>query len=425
MTHPSSTRSSHPARKLLAAPGNYCASHVNIGKGDFNTMTSSLRTGGFNLTNKRPTNLKGPLEKMNGLYNLSRQLVATNTLDTLLENIVRHSLDLLQVGYSRILTLEPNGTFTCKAAYPPPFKPARRHDDCPEPAPAGRVYKRILQEEGPLMLDRNHPSISPSEAHALGLDNGYGLCLVPMKVDAEPVGILALGKERKNGNRLLSIENLRLAVILADQAASAIYRARLFDRLESSNIEMVLALSKMLEARDSYTSSHSRKLTDLAAQLANRLDYHEVDSQTLAWAAMLHDIGKIAIPDEILHRPGPLTSEEWLIVKRHPEIGAEIVLMVPDLVQVAFLIRLHHERFDGSGYPYGLKAEEIPLGARILAVLDSFSAITDGRPYRPPRTTAEAIIELKRCAGSDFDPRVVEAFVFLLEEQAWGETGLQ
>jgi len=130
---------------------------------------------------------------------------------------------------------------------------------------------------------------------------------------------------------------------------------------------------------------------------------------------MLHDIGKVGIPDDILRRPGPLNNSEWALIQRHPDVGADIVIMVSNLSQVAELIRTHHERFDGKGYPRSLRGSQIPLGGRILAVADAYTAMTDGRVYRAPVSHADAIAELKRCAGTHFDPRVVDAFISLFQ----------
>ncbi len=136
------------------------------------------------------------------------------------------------------------------------------------------------------------------------------------------------------------------------------------------------------------------------------------------WGALLHDIGKIGVPDEILRKAGPLTDEEWELMKRHPELGAEIVAPVKKLVDVAPIIRSHQEKFDGSGYPDGLRGEEIPLGARILAVVDAYGAMTDERVYRKARSHEEALAELRRCAKTHFDPEVVDAFLAVLEVDA-------
>jgi putative nucleotidyltransferase with HDIG domain len=173
----------------------------------------------------------------------------------------------------------------------------------------------------------------------------------------------------------------------------------------------ILELVKELRRRDVGTANHSKKMSGLAELTAIKLGYGAADGQVVLWSAMLHDIGKTKIPDAVLHNPGPLTLAQWSIMKQHPHIGAEIILRDADLPRVAWLVLCHHERWDGSGYPYGLKGEDIPLGARIIAVADSYCAMTEGRVYRPALAHEEAVAELQRFAGIYYDPRVVEAFL--------------
>ncbi len=131
---------------------------------------------------------------------------------------------------------------------------------------------------------------------------------------------------------------------------------------------------------------------------------------------MLHDIGKLDISDEILRKPGPLSPSEWDVIKRHPMVGADILSPISSLARVSAIIRSHHEKFDGSGYPYGLKGEQIPMEARILAVADAYSVMINGRVYRNALTQSEAITELKRCSGAHFDPRVVKELLILIQQ---------
>lgn len=140
------------------------------------------------------------------------------------------------------------------------------------------------------------------------------------------------------------------------------------------------------------------------------------DVRELSWAALLHDIGKIGVEDQILYKPGPLTDREWEIMKTHPEIGAQMVGGLTGMENIAAMILGHHERMDGSGYPRGLAGEQIPLGARILAVVDSYSAMTEGRPYRSAKSHEEAIIELKNLSGKQYDTNVVNTFIGLFDE---------
>ena len=154
---------------------------------------------------------------------------------------------------------------------------------------------------------------------------------------------------------------------------------------------------------------HGVRTAILAAALARRLGLDAGTVRRLRLAALLHDIGKVGVPGAVLRKPGPLTDEEWAAVRRHPEVGAEIVARVPGLTPVAEIILAHHERWDGSGYPRGLKGEEIPVEARILAVADVYDALRSDRPYRPAWSEEEALSYIRAQSGRLFDPRVVEA----------------
>jgi putative nucleotidyltransferase with HDIG domain len=266
--------------------------------------------------------------------------------------------------------------------------------------------------EAPVIIG-NGSQLSGELRFALRLSQADALYLIPMRVNQEAVGILALGEDRRLLTESMLKEKMRLAVMIADQAASAVYRARLSFRLEESQLQTVLALAKVMESRDAYVGGHCRKVTAIAVHLSQHMDCSPAEVQAIRWAALLHDIGKVGIRDGILRKAGALNKREWQEMRRHPESGADIVRMASNLDYVAALILAHHERYDGTGYPYGLQRDMIPLGGRILAVADAFSAITDDRPYRSARVVGEAVEEIKRCAGTQFDPRVVEAFAEL------------
>ena len=170
-------------------------------------------------------------------------------------------------------------------------------------------------------------------------------------------------------------------------------------------------LIRLLRAQDPRLDRHATAVSELARAVGATLGIEPGALDQLALAAELHDIGKIAVPRTILQKPGPLTPKEWEVVRRHPVIGERIVSSIPPLRPLAGLVAASHESFDGSGYPDGLAGEAIPLGARVILVCDAFDAMLSDRPYRRPLSPEQALTELRRCAASQFDPVVVEAFL--------------
>jgi putative nucleotidyltransferase with HDIG domain len=173
------------------------------------------------------------------------------------------------------------------------------------------------------------------------------------------------------------------------------------------------SLGNTIDAKDPYTRLHSEEVAEVAHAIALSLGLDAMAADIIHVAGHLHDIGKIGVPDQVLQKKGPLNDEEWEFIRRHPDMGADILRPVEALSQngIVDMVRHHHERFDGSGYPSGLKGEEIPLGARIIALADSLSAILQNRPYRKARGFDEAMEEIMNCSGAQFDPRVVTAFL--------------
>jgi putative nucleotidyltransferase with HDIG domain len=173
-----------------------------------------------------------------------------------------------------------------------------------------------------------------------------------------------------------------------------------------------------LEERDRTLHGHGESVQELASCIARRLGLSATDADAVRLGALLHDVGKLAIPDRILEKPGPLDPLEWEFMRSHTLIGQRILEGAPALRDVAALVRASHEHFDGNGYPDGLRGEDIPAGARIIAVCDAFDAMTRSRPHRPAMSAEAALAELDRCAGSQFDPAVVHAFAEAREAHA-------
>jgi ribonuclease P protein subunit RPR2 len=190
------------------------------------------------------------------------------------------------------------------------------------------------------------------------------------------------------------------------------------DRLETSYATTVRALAAALELRDDETGGHADRVTGLALELTRRIDPELAAEPQLEYGFLLHDIGKIGIPDAILRKPGPLDPDELEQMRVHPVFGERVVKQIPHLSGLARdVVAHHHERWDGEGYPGGLHGTEIPLAARIFALADSFDAMTNDRPYRRAMPATDAVDEILRCSGSQFEPRLVEEFVTLIRER--------
>lgn len=230
---------------------------------------------------------------------------------------------------------------------------------------------------------------------------------VPMTASGKTRGVMTIGL--RTGHREFAADDLQMVGTLSAQVAVAIENSELKDRMERTYVETVSALAAAVEARDKYTRGHSRRVTEYSVGIARAMGLPEGTIRDLESAALLHDIGKIGIPDNVLHSPGAPPPEGSSFIHGHPIGGENILKPVGSLSRLCPVVRHHHERFDGTGYPDRLRGEAIPLAARILAVADAFDAMTSGRVYQPTRTREEALAELARCRGTQFDPSCVEA----------------
>jgi diguanylate cyclase (GGDEF)-like protein len=205
------------------------------------------------------------------------------------------------------------------------------------------------------------------------------------------------------------------ALRIADQR---MYARKSLESRVSAGRQSTDALLKVLSERSPDLGIHLDEVTELCRAVATKLAIPDEDVAPLLQAASLHDVGKAAIPDAILNKPGPLDDEEWEFMHRHTLIGQRILSSAPALTRAAMFVRSSHERFDGFGYPDELRGSEIPLCARVIAVCDAFDAMTSTRPYREPMSIEESLAELRRCSGMQFDPAVVEAFCAVVAERA-------
>ncbi|MCJ7716722.1 MAG: HD domain-containing protein [Anaerolineales bacterium] len=349
-------------------------------------------------------------KEIDTLYNLSHQLVATDELDTVLQSIAQHAAESIHVPYSRIVTIEANGDYYCRAIYPERNLSGPLSLGKIEPHVAEHYYNQVLLSGEPVVIDINKPDWQEEEKQALFKNHANKLCLCPLIGVDEQIGLLILGEFHGSQAAPFTATELRLVKAIADYGTSAIQRAVLHEQLEANFLQTVVSLANAIDARDSYTGNHSQRMADMAGLVCRKMGISDVDIEAIHWAAILHDIGKIGVPDHILNKKGPLTKKEWVVMKEHPVIGAKIVAPVKYLASVAPIIQSHHEKFDGSGYPIGLEGEDIPLLSRILTVVDAYVAIRDERVYSKSHTHKQAVAELRRSSGTHFDPQVVDIF---------------
>ena len=246
--------------------------------------------------------------------------------------------------------------------------------------------------------------------------NGFTCVLgVPLMVKENLLGVMLVYD--KISRDKFTMDDSHVLMTIGSQMATAIENARLYAVLQDSTFQTVQALATSLEAKDNYTSGHSQRVTRYALLIAERLGIGDKEMGNLRYASQLHDIGKIGITERILNKPGKLTDWEFDAIKDHPVIGERIIHSLDFLETVRKIIRHHHERWDGAGYPDGVAREDIPLLSRIMAVADSYDAMTTARPYRGALSPEKAVAELKNCSDSQFDPRLVEVFLEILRDQ--------
>ncbi len=239
---------------------------------------------------------------------------------------------------------------------------------------------------------------------------------VPL-IDEEPIGVITVFK--KMANRPFDNFDQEILTALSEQAIVAIKNAQLYKEQENMLFGTVKSLSTLLKVKSAYPYVHSAAFVDIVLGIARKLKLSEEDLRNLRYAAMLHDAGEIGIPEEILKKRAHLTGKELKIIKEHPKKSAKILSPLQRLKPAIAITLHHHEKFNGSGYPDRLKGEAIPLGARIMAVADSFEAMISRRPYREATSILEAIKELKRHSGTQFDPRVINAFLRFTKDKSF------
>jgi putative nucleotidyltransferase with HDIG domain len=243
--------------------------------------------------------------------------------------------------------------------------------------------------------------------HAFLVEMGFQAnLLAPLVMGTHACGLIEL---LDTGRRVFTAEERQFCRLLADQAGIVLGAAQLAETLEEQHLATVAALAAALEAKDAYTGGHAHTIADFSVLVGEELGLSGRDLKAVRMGALLHDVGKIGIPEAILNKPGPLTDAEFTVMKRHTVIGADIISGIPGMDEVVMLVRSSHERWDGLGYPDGLRGHDIPRGACVIAACDAYHAMTEDRVYRKAMSIEGALAELRRCTGTQFMPAAVDA----------------
>jgi len=348
--------------------------------------------------------LEERVKQLDTIMKVTKAITSILDLDRLLDFCLKLLSREMHVENSSIMLMQPGGQWlVVKAGYGPNAervmgKERRRGDGV-----AGWVaeYKEPL-----LITDVEASPAFATEFFAKYRDKSF-LC-VPLVLQERALGVLNL--TGKGDRKPFTEQDRDFAVAIAGQIAVALENAGLYDTIQQNSLSAVQALADSLEARDPYTSGHSARVTDYAIRIAKTLGVSLPSIETLRYAGRLHDIGKLGISEATLHSKSKLSEDEWATIREHPAKGERIVQSLGFLDRAKQVVRHHHERWDGTGYPDGLKGEEIPFLTRILSVADCYDAMTSQRPYRGAMTHSEALAELEREISRQFDPAVVQQF---------------
>jgi putative nucleotidyltransferase with HDIG domain len=361
------------------------------------------------------TTLERAVSRLSTLYRLGLAINSTMNLDNLFDLLIRKSLDTLKARIGYILLLDRDA-WMLKIGSAVGL-PEQIDSDMRIPLRSGGVSHWVVEHQQPLLIAGIEQARQFNKVSLLGFDRESIIC-APLIIKDEVIGTITIAN--KQDESAFSADDLELLATIAAQASIAIKNARLYEEQQATYLNTVQALVSAIEASDAYTRGHSERVTRYSLAVARQMSLSTNALNRLEQAAILHDIGKIGIDIGLLHKEDKLSSADVDILRQHPIIGVRILEPIHFLKNVREIIEQHHERFDGTGYPHGLVGEDVLLEARILAVADTYDAMTSDRPYRKALAHDIAIGEIAQNAGTQFDPEVARAFIAMFQESEVG-----
>ena len=356
------------------------------------------------------------LAEMEAINHISTALRVAQTLEEMLPLLLDETLTALESEAGAIWLHQPEddvlnmvtGRGWCKDFKKTPIKPGT--------GIVGAVFKN-----GETHISREiTSSLLTNQAFVKRIPEDWSGICVPIRTAEEVTGIILASTPLP---REFTVEQTKLLTALAEMAGTALHRLSLFDKIQKDALELALAYettlegwANALELRDQETEGHTRRVVKMTLELAKQVGISHDDLDDIRRGVLLHDIGKMGIPDSILLKPGPLDESEWEIMRRHTEYARLLIMPIEYLHPALPIPTCHHEKWDGTGYPNGLKGEEIPLEARIFAIVDVWDALTSDRPYRPAWSDEEALDYIRLQSGKHFDPKIAEIFLKSMEK---------
>lgn len=358
------------------------------------------------------TVLSGRVERENKarlelIYEVSKKVGSVPRMTQMLEQVIKMTQKTLNASAASILLFRDNDQeLYFEVASGPVGKALRQVKLSTKYGIAGQVARTGK----PLIVN----DVSRSESFHKMIDDTTGfstksLVCAPLVVHRRILGVIEV-LNKLDGSEFEE-QDLEAVVSVATTAAMAIENTRLHQTVLDAYKNTIKTLAAAIDAKDPYTRGHSQRVMEYTLLAGAYLSFSSDEMETLEYAGILHDIGKISIDSTILNKPGALNESEWEMIREHPAVGANLLRGIPFLEKASELVLCHHERFDGGGYPNGIRGEVMPIGARLIAVADAFDTMTTDRSYRAAMTVDHAVEELHNCSGSQFCPNSVKAFI--------------